>query len=229
MTGINLGASYVNDWYGENWVSHEASFSTTSGSGTIADVWFETDTLRSINRYGEQPLQYDVAVWLLPDLKGYGVLPDLRAAMQERAAQAFENDADLFLGREVPPGGPPDEGLDRLDDARDGPVPRVRGGGWEAVAPAERGVERDCASLGRLAQRDAFDERLGVGEPHIAAIELRKRRARQRVGGLAAVSAAVAREAVLRGPLADRLRATELAARIGLETSIDLVDRPGVR
>ncbi len=85
VTGINLGANYVNDWYGENWVSHEASFTTTTGPGTIADVWFETDTLLSIHRYGEQPLQYDTAVWLLPDLKGYGVLPDLRAAMQVSA------------------------------------------------------------------------------------------------------------------------------------------------
>ncbi|MEQ1712129.1 MAG: hypothetical protein ABL908_12095, partial [Hyphomicrobium sp.] len=84
VTGINLGASYVDNWYGENWVSHEASFTTTIGSGTIADIWFETDTLYSIHRYGEQPLQYDTAVLLLPDLKGYGVLPDLRAAMQER-------------------------------------------------------------------------------------------------------------------------------------------------
>ena len=86
VTGINLGASYVNDWYGENWVSHEAGFTTaTGGAGTIADVWFETDTLMSRHRYGQQPVQYDTAVWALPDLKGYGVLPDLRAAMQGRA------------------------------------------------------------------------------------------------------------------------------------------------
>lgn len=85
VTGIDLAASYVNDWVGSNWVSHESTYSTATGSGTVADVWFETNTMLSVYRYGLRYIEYDSDVKLLPDLKGYGVLPDLRAAMQERA------------------------------------------------------------------------------------------------------------------------------------------------
>ena len=55
------------------------------------------------------------------------------------------------------------------------------------MAPAERGVECDPAALGRPPETDAVGQGLSVGEPGIAAMQLREWWAGQRIEGLAAL------------------------------------------
>ncbi|MFO1089985.1 MAG: calcium-binding protein [Hyphomicrobiales bacterium] len=87
ITSISVRPTYVNQAVGNDWISHVATFTTGTGAaartGTVADVWFETDPMLSVYKYGE-PVELSLAAAILPDLKGYGLLPNLRVSMQER-------------------------------------------------------------------------------------------------------------------------------------------------
>ena len=87
ITSINLAATYVNQTRGDSWISHAGTFTRGTGpaqtTGKVEDVWFDTNPLLSQYKYG-QPVTLSLAVSILPELKGYGVLPNLRVAMQER-------------------------------------------------------------------------------------------------------------------------------------------------
>jgi hypothetical protein len=86
--------------------------------------------------------------------------------------------------------------LSRLcNNAGDGGGPLVPGRSQEAMAPEERGLQAHVAALGRLTQPDAVDEGAGVAEPGVAAMQLRERRAGQRVERAMAVAALVAAQA----------------------------------
>jgi hypothetical protein len=54
------------------------------------------------------------------------------------------------------------------------------------VTPAERRIERDTAAYGRFPEAEAIGQSLSIGKPCIAAMELRQRRAGQRVERLRA-------------------------------------------
>ena len=80
---------------------------------------------------------------------------------------------------------------DAFDLARFGLATRSQ----EAVAPAERGGQINAAAGRRLAQADAVDQRPGVVDPNLAAVQLGQRHSRQGVERAPAFLALVALQA----------------------------------
>lgn len=75
LAGVSPSTSTING----NPVSHTSTFSTTAGgTGTVADVWFVHDNTYTIDNSND----FRHALTLeLPNLRGFGTLPDLATAM----------------------------------------------------------------------------------------------------------------------------------------------------
>ncbi|MCA1494980.1 hypothetical protein I6F11_29640, partial [Ensifer sp. NBAIM29] len=81
ITAINLQATFINTWQGENWLSHVSTFTSADGSTkNIYDVWFEHSDMYTVHRPSQQS-DLDPAVKTLPNLAGYGNVRDLNYAM----------------------------------------------------------------------------------------------------------------------------------------------------
>ncbi|MCJ8325164.1 MAG: hypothetical protein HRU29_11895 [Rhizobiales bacterium] len=80
ITSIDLEASYIDKWEDGNWLSHESTFESANGSGSIVDIWFENDQVQTIFAYGDNVVHAD-NVTMLPELVGYGTLTGLHTAM----------------------------------------------------------------------------------------------------------------------------------------------------
>lgn len=82
VKSINVTADFVDEWVGENWVSHRGKFAFEDGSmGVIEDVWFANDQLNTVATVESDP---GPGTEYMPRLKGYGTLHDLTAAITER-------------------------------------------------------------------------------------------------------------------------------------------------
>ena len=84
ITSIDLDAAYIDRWVGGNWLSHESTYRHADGTGAIIDIWFQNDQLQTIYAYGDT-VTHPPAVTALPNLRGYGTVKDLHAAMDEDA------------------------------------------------------------------------------------------------------------------------------------------------
>ena len=80
ITAIDLNASLSNGNINGNQVSHVSTFTMNGGTHEIADVWFNFDQMNSVYQ-GSQNLTDEVAV--LPELRGYGNMMNLRVAMSK--------------------------------------------------------------------------------------------------------------------------------------------------
>jgi Ca2+-binding RTX toxin-like protein len=79
IASINVNAAKVDYSIAGNKVTHEASYTLTNGATrTIVDAWFNFDNVNSVYK-GDYTL--DPRTAFLPQLRGYGVLPDLAIAM----------------------------------------------------------------------------------------------------------------------------------------------------
>jgi Ca2+-binding RTX toxin-like protein len=98
ITSIKLDATQVNYSIEGNQITYESTFTYADGrTQKIADVWFNYDNVNSVYA-GEYTLNPEVL--FLPDLRGYGALPELAIAMSLKpellhAVEEF-SDMDLF-------------------------------------------------------------------------------------------------------------------------------------
>ena len=91
ITSINLDATYINQWSGGNWLSHESTFTWANGdTGQIIDVWFENSTLHTRYRPGEN-LEFADDILILPELSGYGAARRRGAFVKCKATGQFWN------------------------------------------------------------------------------------------------------------------------------------------
>lgn len=82
LAGVAASTSTIDG----NPISHTSTFTFTSGAtAAIADAWFVHDTM---NSYSTADYTLDIRTLFLPDMRGFGTLPDLHIAMS--------NDEDLL-------------------------------------------------------------------------------------------------------------------------------------
>jgi Ca2+-binding RTX toxin-like protein len=87
ITSIDLNANFIDQMVGENYLSHESTFQSASGSGAIIDIWFNNDQRDALNDYGD-PVEYPRDVAILPNLASYGTVKDMHARIAEDPAFA---------------------------------------------------------------------------------------------------------------------------------------------
>src|SRR5262249_23119733 len=81
ITAINLNASVVNETVNGNVIGGIASFARADGStGQVAEAFFAND---QANSHFTGNFTLNPAVLLLPNLRGYGKVPDLYIAMSQ--------------------------------------------------------------------------------------------------------------------------------------------------
>jgi len=83
ITSINLNDSQVNQTIAGNQIKEQSTFTINGKTQTIADVWFADDPVNSVY-HGSYTLNPQAL--LLPQLRGYGLLPNLAIAMSQNAA-----------------------------------------------------------------------------------------------------------------------------------------------
>lgn len=95
IVNIDLNAAYVNYWDEGNWISHKGTFGKQLGdNGDIYDIWFENSQLNTVYLYGH-PQSYANDVVILPNLAGYGSLPDLAQVFSTN--EQFKADFAVFI------------------------------------------------------------------------------------------------------------------------------------
>ncbi|GGK25134.1 calcium-binding protein [Salinarimonas ramus] len=88
IVSIDLDAAFIDRWIGGNWFSHESTYTLVDGtSASVVDVWFENDQLLTLYTGGGAST-LDPAAARLPDLAGYGTVPDLSIALSQQPALA---------------------------------------------------------------------------------------------------------------------------------------------
>jgi hypothetical protein len=110
-----------------------------------------------------------------------------------------------------------DEGLVRFDDPRKALWLVVIERGEKSMSPPEGGARVDPASLGRLGEAFALDEGSPLIEPAVRVVQAGDRARRERIEGLATLSAAVARQAPRAAPPSN-LGAAAVRAAVSGET-----------
>lgn len=83
VTSINLNATTVNYTLAGNQVTHESSFVMNGITRKLVDVWFNFDDVNTVYQ-GNYTLNPETL--FLPQLRGYGSLPDLHIAMSQKPA-----------------------------------------------------------------------------------------------------------------------------------------------
>lgn len=84
IASINLNATASNYAIAGNLVSKESSFTRSSGTtGKVVDAWFAYD---NVNTVYAGNVALNPRALLLPQMRGYGQLPDLAIAMSQNAA-----------------------------------------------------------------------------------------------------------------------------------------------
>ncbi|QQR69459.1 MAG: hypothetical protein IPI58_01925 [Alphaproteobacteria bacterium] len=84
IASINLNATASNYTIAGNLVTKESSFTRTTGAtGKVVDAWFAYDNVNTV--YGGT-VALNPRTLLLPQMRGYGQLPDLAIAMSQNAA-----------------------------------------------------------------------------------------------------------------------------------------------
>lgn len=91
LQSIDLGAALIDETNEGHLVTHRSNVTWQDGSQSLVeDVWFQNDTFFSRTTEEVAP---DPATMMLPNLKGYGVVADLRIAMSlDPALQASVED-----------------------------------------------------------------------------------------------------------------------------------------
>lgn len=143
ITSINLGYAAEDYQINGNWILQQSTFTINDSNQTIADAWFSYDPLNTIY---DQSYTLNPEVLQLPELRGYGDLPNLSVAMSQDST--LLNDVANLAGQSF---------SQLLDPTNINLESAIKGilyewAGVENVDPGSRGGFFDAQKLGFLEQ-----------------------------------------------------------------------------